>query len=87
MDRKSFRSSPLPPVVLTSNLPQRPRPNSRVTSRQISAGGDAEMSAPESLEAAACNSCVMDRVFRVSMPEIILDQTEIISPVGEVKAA
>lgn len=43
-------------------------------------------SAPESLESTACNSCVMGRVLRVPMPEIILDQAEIISPVGEVEA-
>jgi hypothetical protein len=29
----------------------------------------------------------MDRVFRISMPEIILDQPEIVASVGEVEAA
>ena len=70
----------MPPRAVHTN-------NSRVTSRQIGAGCDAEASAPESLEATACNSRVMDSVLRVSMPEIILDQAEIISPVGELRAA
>ena len=60
----------------------------RVTSRQIDhqARGRAD-SSPEPLEATACDPCVKDRVFRISMPEIILDQPEIVASVGEVEAA
>ncbi len=68
-----------------AGAPTRPRPNSRVTSRQIDhqARSRPDLS-PESLESTACDPCVMDRVFRISMPEIILDQPEIVASVGEV---
>ena len=66
----------------------RPRPNSRVTSRQIDhQARNRPDSSPEPLEATACDPCVMDRVFWISMPEIILDQPEIVASVGEIKAA
>ncbi len=66
----------------------RPRPNSRVASRQIDHQARSRPdSSPEPLEATAGDPCVMDRVFRISMPEIILDQPEIVASVGEVEAA
>jgi hypothetical protein len=68
----------------TANTALRPRPNSRVTSRQID--GNAGASTPESLEAATCDPCVMDRVLWIPVPKVILDQAQIISPVGEVEA-
>jgi len=50
-------------------------PNSRVTSRQIDRQARSLAdSSPEPLEATACDPCVVGRVFRISMPEIILDQ-------------
>ena len=70
------------------DMASRPRPNSRVTSRQIGHRARSRPdSSPEPLEATACDPCVMDRVFRISMPEIILDQPEIVASVGEVEAA
>ncbi len=66
----------------------RPRPNSRVTSRQIDHQARIRLdSSPESLESTACDPCVMDRVFRISMPEIVLDQPKIVASVGEIEAA
>ena len=63
-------------------------PNSRVTSRQIDyqSRNPPELS-PEPLESTACDPCVMDRVFRISMPEIVLDQPKIVASVGEIEAA
>ena len=74
--------------VLDRPSPRRPRPNSRVTSRQIDyqSRNPPELS-PEPLESTACDPCVMDRVFRISMPEIVLDQPKIVASVGEIEAA
>jgi hypothetical protein len=73
----------------------RPRPNSRVTSRQIDLQArNWPDSSPEPLEVTTCDPCVLDRMLRVSMPEVISDQPEVISDqpevvtsVGEIKAA
>ena len=65
-----------------------PRPNSRVTSRQIDhQARNRPDSSPEPLEATTCDPCVVGRMLRVSMPEVILDQPEVVTSVGEIKAA
>jgi hypothetical protein len=61
--------------------------NSRVTSRQIGQRPGAGASAPESLEATARDPGVMGGVLRVAVSEVILDQAEIVTAVGEVEAA
>ena len=80
-----------PPGPVAAELPHtgvvcRPRPNSRVTSRQIDRRL-ANASAPESLETAACDPRVMGGMLWVSVPEVILDQAEVVATVGEVEAA
>ena len=53
-------------------------PNSRVTSRQIDHQARSRPdSSPEPLEATACDPCVVGRMLRVSMPEVILDLADI----------
>ena len=44
-------------------------------------------SPPEPFEATTRDPGVMDRVFGVSMPEVILDQPQVVASVGEVEAA
>ena len=61
--------------------------NSRVTSRQIGQRPGSGASAPESLEATARDPGLMVGVLRVPVSEVILDQAEIVTAVGEVEAA
>jgi DNA polymerase family A len=68
--------------------PIRPRPNSRVTSRQIGRRMRSRPeSSPEAFETAACDPRVMDGVFWVAVPEVILDEPQIVAAIGEIEAA
>jgi hypothetical protein len=63
-----------------SKSPNWPRPNSRVTSRQISDQARSRPeSSPEPLEVTACDPCVMDRVLRISLPEVV-----VLGDIGEI---
>jgi hypothetical protein len=71
---------------IRTSVPTRPRPNSRVTSRQIGQPSRSG-SPPEPFKAAACNPGVMDGVLGIAVSEVILDEPQVVAAIGEVEAA
>ena len=65
-----------------------PRPNSRVTSRQIGYPRDAGPKlSPEAFETATRDPGIKDGVFRIAVPKVILDEPQIVAAIVEVEAA